>query len=65
MQEIQLQFGKDKDVKPSSKCWFHFSISGSYTYLPVKLHLQRTNTLSIVVHFYLFSQKYMICIGLL
>lgn len=63
MQEIQLQFGKDKDIKPSSKCWFHFSISGSYSYLPVKLHLQRTNSLNIVVLLTLFSQKCMTYIG--
>jgi len=47
-----LQFGKDKDIKPSNKTWFYFSISGTYNYLPVKLYLQKTNTLSVAVHYY-------------
>ena len=50
-QEIQLLFGKDKDIKGNAKCWFHFSISGNYTYLPLKLHLLKTNSLNMVVKF--------------
>lgn len=61
-----MQFGKDKDIKPSNKTWFYFSISGTYNYLPVKLYLQKTNTLSVAVYYYFYYRlKFMICIDLL
>ena len=50
-------------MKPSAKCWFYFSIEGNYTYLPVKLHLLKTNSLNMVVTVPSCRRKSSICIG--
>lgn len=50
-QEVQITFGKDKDVKPSSKTWFYFSLIASQD-TALKLQLQATNTLTTAAKIY-------------
>jgi hypothetical protein len=49
MQEIELLFGKDKEIKPSSKGWFYFSLCAEASLEGVKLYLLKVNTLSTAV----------------
>lgn len=49
MKELQLTFGKDKEVKPSSKTWFYFWLQADADVEGVKLCLLKVNTLSAAV----------------
>ena len=57
IQELQLSFGKDKDVKPSTKTWFHFWMQADADIDNLKMCLLRVNTLSAAVKYLQLSLK--------